>query len=48
MVERRAAGLLIRVTSIEECYGNVNMIQYVKCVQITISRAVGIEHIVAG
>ena len=48
VVERRAAGLLISVINIEECYGNVNMIQYVKCVQITISRAVGIEHIVAG
>ena len=49
VVERRAAGLgyIISATSIEECYGNVNMIQYVKCVQITISRAVGIEHIVA-
>ena len=50
VVERRAAGLgyIISVVSIEECYSNVNMIQYVKWVQITISRAVGIEHIVAG
>ena len=50
VVERRAAGLgyIISVINREECYGSVNMIQYVKCVQITISRAVGIEHIVAG